>query len=197
MPGNIGYTAALSDNELVTRSLKERAFFGDIVERYEPKLGRYITRLGVKDPDDRDDVLQDIFIKVYKNLNSFDQSLSFSAWIYRIAHNEAISWYRRRQARPEGYLAAESEAILALVADEVNVKPEEKFDNDIDAKRLLRELEKLDEKYRDVLVLRYFEHLEYEDISDILKIPVGTVGTLVHRAKKLLKAKLKHLETKV
>ncbi len=192
MPENIGNIATLSDNELVARALRERAFFGDIVDRYEAKLGRYITRLGVKDPDDRDDVLQDVFIKVYKNLNNFDQSLSFSAWIYRIAHNEAVSWYRRRKARPEGYLAAEGDNIVTLISDD-SESPEDSFDKNIDAEMLLHELEKLDDKYRDVLVLRYFEHLEYEDISDILKIPVGTVGTLVHRAKKQLRAGLKHL----
>jgi len=61
---------------------------------------------------------------------------------------------------------------------------------------LARELEKLDDKYRDILLLRYFEHLEYEQISDVLKIPVGTVGTLVHRAKKQLKKNLENLAIK-
>lgn len=197
MPATDGVIAHLNDNELVSRSLRERAFFGELVLRYEAKLSRYIARLGVHDPDDRDDVLQDVFIKVYKNLNNFDQSLSFSAWIYRIAHNEAVSWYRRRKARPEGYLAAESDAIISLISDDKASTPEENFDKDIDAKILLRELEKLDDKYRDVLVLRYFEHLEYEDISDVLKIPVGTVGTLVHRAKKQLRERLQKLEIKV
>jgi len=191
-----GNIASLSDNELVARSLEERAFFGELVDRYQAKLGRYIARLGVQDPDDRDDVLQDIFIKVYKNLNSFDQSLSFSSWIYRIAHNEAVSWYRRRKARPEGYLVADSEAVLALVSDDDLDRPEERFDRDIDAALLARELEKLDDKYRDILLLRYFEHLEYEQISDVLKIPVGTVGTLVHRAKKQLKKNLENLAIK-
>lgn len=191
-----GNIADLSDNELVARSLEERAFFGELVDRYQARLARYIARLGVQDPDDRDDVLQDIFIKVYKNLNSFDQSLSFSAWIYRIAHNEAVSWYRRRKARPEGYLVADSEAVLALVSDDGLDRPEEHFDRDIDAALLVRGLEKLDDKYRDILLLRYFEHLEYEQISDVLKIPVGTVGTLVHRAKKQLKKNLENLAIK-
>lgn len=181
---------SLTDKELVSRSLQERAFFGEIVERYEAKLRRYIARLGVIDPDDRDDVLQNVFIKVYKNLNNFDQSLSFSAWIYRIAHNEAISWYRRLKARPEGYLAGEADMITTLLRDDGTEMPDERFDREVDSKILLRELERLDDKYLEVLILRYFEHLEYEEISDVLKIPVGTVGTLVHRAKKQLKDRL-------
>lgn len=193
MPQSQNQNVAPSDKELVSRSLVERAFFGEIVERYEARLGRYIARLGVVDPDDRDDVLQNVFIKVYKNLNNFDQSLSFSAWIYRIAHNEAISWYRRRKARPEGYLAAESDMITSLLADDNIERPDERFDREIDSKIMLRELEQLDDKYLEVLILRYFEHLEYEEISDVLQIPVGTVGTLVHRAKKQLKDRLKGL----
>lgn len=184
-----------SDKDLVTLSLRERAFFGEIVVRYEAKLGRYITRLGIVDPDDRDDVLQNVFIKVYKNLNNFDQSLSFSAWIYRIAHNEAISWYRRLKARPEGYLAADADMITTLLSDNDIDMPDERFDREVDSKILLRELEKLDDKYLEVLILRYFEHLEYEEISDVLKIPVGTVGTLVHRAKRQLKDRLRGLAT--
>lgn len=172
-------------------ALREREFFGNIVERYEARLNRYISRLGIVDPDDREDVLQEIFIKVYKNLNSYDQSLSFSAWIYRIAHNEAITWYRRLKVRPEGYLVADSDLILNLISDVGVASAEEKFDQAVDSKLLLREMEKLDEKYREVLLLRFFEHLEYEEISDVLKVPVGTVGTLIHRAKKNLKDKLK------
>lgn len=193
MPQSHNQNVAPSDKELVSRSLMERAFFGEIVERYEARLNRYIARLGVVDPDDRDDVLQNVFIKVYKNLNNFDQSLSFSAWIYRIAHNEAISWYRRRKARPEGYLVADADMITSLLADDSRESPDERFDREIDSKIMLRELERLDDKYLEVLILRYFEHLEYEEISDVLKIPVGTVGTLVHRAKKQLKDRLKGL----
>lgn len=178
--------ASPTDKELVVLALEDREKFGQLVDRYEAKLERYINRLGVRDPEDRADVLQEIFIKVYRNLNSFDQSLSFSAWIYRIAHNEAISWYRRQKARPEGYLVAEGDEIVKLVADS-STDPEENFDQSINKEILLRAMEKLDDRYRDVLILRYFEHLEYEDISDVLKVPTGTVGTLVHRGKKQLK----------
>ncbi|MEL6804210.1 MAG: sigma factor, partial [Bacteroidota bacterium] len=69
---------AMNDEELVIAALKDQMFFGQIVERYQDKLSRYIHRLVVRNPDDRDDVLQEIFVKVYKNLNGFDTSLSFS-----------------------------------------------------------------------------------------------------------------------
>ncbi len=176
----------MTDEEIVTMALRERAFFGHIVERYQAKLTRYIARLGVRNSDDQDDVLQDIFIKVYKNLNGFDTSLTFSSWIYRIAHNEAISWYRKHNVRPEGHLVGDSEAVLELIQSHEDGS-EEIFDKNINTEELLRALDELDPKYRDVLILRFFENKEYEEISDILKIPIGTVGTLVARGKKKLK----------
>lgn len=189
----VAETPHLSDQEIVRLALRERALFGHIVERYEEKLSRYIARLGIRDQDDRDDVLQEIFIKVYRNLNDYDERYSFSAWIYRIAHNESISWYRKKKVRPEGNLVADSEEVLAFLNDgEDGV--EVRFDKEIDSKRLQTALNTLDPKYRDILVLRFFEHLEYEEISDVLKMPVGTVGSMIYRAKKQLKEALTKYE---
>ncbi len=174
-----------SDEELVVKTLQDKQFFGGIVDRYEAKLTRYIARLGVRNPDDQLDVLQDIFLKVYKNLNAFDTSLQFSSWIYRIAHNEAISWYRKKNVRPEGHLIADSEELIGfLSAKEESLDVE--FDKTVNAKQINEALLRVDDKYREVIILRFFEHKEYEEISDILKIPVGSVGTLLHRGKKQL-----------
>jgi len=177
---------SMSDEEIVKLALEKQFYFGHIVERYQDKLRRYINRLGVRNAEDQEDVLQDIFVKVYKNLNGFDTSLSFSSWIYRIAHNEAVSWYRKAKVRPEGHLVAESELMISLLKSD-GAGEEEKFDAKIDSVEVGKALYSLEEKYRDVLILRFFEHLEYEEISDILKIPTGTVGTLVHRGKKKLR----------
>ena len=179
----------MSDEEIVSMALRDKAFFAHIVLRYEDKLSRYIMRLGIRNAEDRQDTLQDIFIKIYKNLNAFDTSLSFSSWIYRIAHNEAISAYRKQNVRPEGHLIDEGNE---RVAREMTMEDgaEKEFDTQINAVEVYRALEEVDEKYRTVLILRFFEHKEYEDISDILKIPTGSVGTLIHRGKKQLKEKL-------
>lgn len=179
----------LSDTEIVTLTLKDKNHFGVLIERYEAKLMRYINRLGVRRPEDQDDVLQEIFIKVYRNLNGFDTSLSFSSWIYRIAHNEAISWYRKSTIRPEGHLVASSEEILTFLRSS-EASAEVIFDESLNAELVSEALSKINEKYREVIILRYFEHKEYEEISDILKIPMGSVGTLLHRGKKQLAAAL-------
>lgn len=167
-------------------ALRDKAFFGYIVARYESKLSRYLMRLGVHNKQDIEDVLQDIFIKVYKNLNGFDTSLSFSSWIYRIAHNEAISWYRKKQVRPEGHLVDSGEDVLPLISSKEEGADVE-FDKDVNAAEVEKALMQLDGKYRDVLILRYFEHKEYDEISDILKIPIGSVGTRIFRGKEALK----------
>jgi len=182
--------SSMSDEEIVILALKDKALFSHIVVRYKDKLSSYIRRIGIRNEEDQKDVLQNIFIKVYRNLNGFDTSLSFSSWIYRIAHNEAISWYRRSHVRPEGHLVDEGDDILALVSSHEDAA-DKKYDVKVNKEEVKKALTKLPDKYRDPLILRYFEHKEYEEISDILKIPSGTVGTLIHRGKAELK---KYLE---
>lgn len=175
----------LTDEALVAIVLKTPNAFGEVIERYEAKLARYIERLGVRVPDDKLDVLQEIFIKAYRNLNSFDGSFKFSSWIYRIAHNEAISWYRKQSVRPEGHLVAGGEDIMLLIKDGTD-GAEAAFDKDLNASELIRALNEIDQKYKQAIILRFFEHKEYEEISDILRIPIGSVGTLISRGKKQL-----------
>lgn len=182
-----GNDSQKSDEALVLLARTEPEHFGSLVARYEAKLRRYIRRLGVRDEEDQHDVLQEIFIKAYRNLNGFDTALSFSSWVYRIAHNEAVSWYRKLRVRPEGHLVDDGDALIALVHDSADEPAEERFDAGLRKEEIGDALMLLDEKYRSILILRFFEHKEYEEISDILKIPIGTVGTLIHRAKARLR----------
>ena len=174
-----------SDEELVKMTLADKNHFGFLVDRYEAKLRRYISRLGVRDADDQLDVLQEIFLKVYRNLNGFDTGLQFSSWIYRISHNEAVSWYRKRNVRPEGHLIADSEELISFLTAKEDTA-DVTFDRGVNIDVVNDALLNIDERYRQVLILRFFEHKEYEEISDILQIPVGSVGTLLHRGKKQL-----------
>lgn len=186
--------AETSDEALVAKALAEAEYYGILMERYEPALMRYLRRLGVHNREDQQDVLQEVFIKAYRNLNSFDQSLKFSSWLYRIAHNEAVSWYRKQSVRPEGHLIDDSETALLFTAAELNTDAATRAR--LNAEELERVLAKLPEKYREVIILRFFEHKEYDEISDILRIPVGTVGTLLHRGKTRLREALRdeHVE---
>ena len=150
----------LTDAEVVAYSLADRSYFAVIVDRFEDKLIRYIKRLGIYTHEDRQDILQEIFIKVYRNLNGFDNTLSFSSWIYRIAHNETISWYRKQNVRPEGHLVTDSEEIFMFIPDD-GQSLEVLVDGEINAMTLRQSLAELDVKYRDPIILRFFE---YKDV---------------------------------
>ncbi|HAQ02507.1 hypothetical protein A2467_01260 [Candidatus Nomurabacteria bacterium RIFOXYC2_FULL_36_8] len=171
-----------TDEELVGLSLKDSDYFFCLSKRYEEKLLRYITHISKFSREDSEDVLQEVFIKTYYNLNGFDPSLKFSSWIYRIAHNEAVSAIRKKVARPTLYL---EEGDLEKFGDVFDMVKD--VDNSIDRKAIDIALSNLDEKYREVLVLRFLDEKDYVEISDILKKPVSTVGNLILRGKKLFK----------
>lgn len=182
----------VSDAEIIKRSLINKDVFAELMLRYADRLGRYARRLGIRRDEDVEDLLQEVFLKVYQNMNSFDQTLSFSAWIYRIMHNETISFFRKRSVRPEGNLIEDSEVVLALVRDEEDLRT--KLEEDSDAEHVMRALNAMPYRDKEVLVLRFFEQKEYAEISDILEIPMGSVATLIHRAKKRLASGLEELQ---
>jgi len=91
--------SSLVDCELVRLSLENADFFAQIVQKYEKPLLRYLLRISNVSLEEAEDLLQEIFIKVYQNLWDFDESLKFSSWIYRIAHNETISAWRKKISR--------------------------------------------------------------------------------------------------
>jgi len=174
----------LSDGELVSLALKDTDDFFYIVEKYKKKLRLYIKRMINVREEEVDDILQNVFIKVYLNLNDFDNKLSFSSWIYRIAHNEIIDNYRRFKARPQ---------ILDIDIRESNFK-ELRFDDDVLDKIIQEEkIEKINQaisslnlKYQEVIILKFVEERDYKEIADIIKKPLGTVASRLNKAKKEL-----------
>ncbi|HAT03192.1 MAG TPA: hypothetical protein DCS29_00230 [Candidatus Magasanikbacteria bacterium] len=174
--------AEKTDNELVELTLQNQEYFAYIIERYKGKLLSYIKRISGLDYEDAEDVLQEVLVKVYYNLNGFDLKLKFSSWIYRVAHNEAISELRKRNVRPLYYVQDED---LARIADGLDMSHE--VDMHVLQDDINVTLSKMDKKYREALVLKFLEEKDYNEISDILKKPIGTVGTLINRAKKQFK----------
>ena len=175
----------MTDEELVKNSLKSEDAFYSLMKRYEPVLIRYIHRMTQVNREEAEDLLQEIFIKVYRNLNGFDTNLKFSTWVYRITHNEIISQYRKKgQIRFSIELdtgSEEARSIAGFLVDTLNVETD--FLDREKAKAVRTALEKLPSKYRDILVMYYFEELNYREISDILQKPPGSVATLLNRAK--------------
>jgi RNA polymerase sigma-70 factor (ECF subfamily) len=181
----------LQDSDVVYLVIKgEKEQFAILIERYESKLIRYAQFL-LKDYDNALDVVQESFIKAYVNLNSFNHSKSFSSWIYRITHNEAINFINKNKR---------SANLSSLDKDEDEFYFDNDFDEHIDKMFLKKEVKeciaKLDLKYQEVILLFYFEHLSYDQISDILHIPKSTVGVRVSRAKLILKKICSNIRSK-
>lgn len=178
---NVVDVATATDETLAALAVADDRYYEAIVERYERKLQHYIIRFINCRPEDAQDIIQDVFINAYRNLNGFDAKLKFSSWIYRIAHNEAINHLRRITARPTVILDDEK---FESFASELNIEHE--TGRQMEAANVRDAIGRLDEKYREVLVLRYLEDKSYDEISDILRKPLGSVSSLITRAKKLL-----------
>ena len=175
---NIEYT----DIEIVEMTLKDLNSYKYIIDRYESKLLRYIQRVIFVSKEDAEDILQEVFIKAYRNLNGYDSKYSFSSWIYRIAHNEAISFLRKKKKVIEGNGDIE---IFERISSGEDI--EDDFISELKRKEVRGLLSKLDPKYREVLILRYFEDMEYNEISDILHTSIGNVSSLINRGKSRFK----------
>jgi RNA polymerase sigma-70 factor (ECF subfamily) len=177
--------AEKSDQELVALTLKDNKHYAYLIERYEEKLIRYIIRISHLSKEDAEDILQEVFVKVYQNLNDYDPDIKFSSWIYRITHNETISYLRKMNVRPKMVYFDANPAILNSLKQDSDIArdTEQKYSDE----ELLKLIDKLDKKYKIVLILKYFEEKNYREISDIIKRPIGTVATLLDRARKQFK----------
>lgn len=170
-----------SDEELVALTLENQAVFSHIISRYKQKIFHYLRRVSGLPSEDVEDLLQEVFIKAYQNLNDFDADLKFSSWIYAVARNHAISQFRKRSVRPEGHFVLDSETEFAKLESFADLV--EDVDADLMRQNVRYVLDNLDEKYREVLFLRYMEEKNYQEISDIIRKPMGTVASLLNGAK--------------
>jgi RNA polymerase sigma-70 factor (ECF subfamily) len=173
-----------TDEELVVVSRKNIDFFEELMTRYEKKLMVYIMRISSFGKEDAEEILQEVFIKAWRSINGFNDRLSFSSWIYRIARNETISAFRKNRSRGLDKQDALDDHIFHLKDDKEGAH--EFIEKAEDATVLRKALKGLPQKYRDVLVLYYMEDLSYKEIADVMKRSEGSVTSLLHRAKKKL-----------
>jgi RNA polymerase sigma-70 factor (ECF subfamily) len=176
----------LTDEEvalLVQRGDKDK--FAVLMERYEKKLLRY-GRKFLSDKENVTDAVQEIFIKTYQGMKSFDTSQRFSPWIYRIAHNMFVNAIKKNSRNPVSFI--DFDTLIAHPA----------YDDTAPADREQKEMRVLIDKglgglapnYREIIVLYYLEEMSYREIADILRVPIGTVGIRLKRAKDALKKQL-------
>jgi len=176
--------AGLDDNQLVKLiQAGEVDLFAAIIERYQGKLFAYLYRL-IGNREEAEDLLQNVFIKAFENMQSYDAERKFSSWIYRIAHNEAVNYIKRKSLKK--FISWED--ITSTKDKLASNSAEDGADNLWLRKEAIGEIDeainRLPIKYKQVLILRYYSEKSYEEISEILQKPVNTVGTLINRAKK-------------
>ena len=168
----------LSDEDVVEIvRTKDKEVYEEIIRRYQIKLMRYASYI-MGDEQRGADVVQEAFIKAYINLNGFDTKKKFGSWIYRIVHNEAMNMLGKHKKQV---------SMDDTVEFDSGINVEDEFIKNELVNHTHHCLEQMPIIYREPLSLMYLEDKSYEEISDILRMPVGTVGTRINRARGIMK----------
>lgn len=170
-------------DEAIVRRVREgdSESFGILVQRYEAKIFRYVRKF-LFGYEDAEDGVQEVFIKAYKNLQSFDTDRKFSTWLYRIAHNECINIIKKKGREQVSFFDPDT-----IFPHPVSSENAEQSALERETKEILDTcLDTLDPKYREPLILFYFEEMDYQTIAEVMHIPVSTVGVRIKRAKEAL-----------
>ncbi|TPV93111.1 MAG: sigma-70 family RNA polymerase sigma factor [Myxococcales bacterium FL481] len=175
--------AELSDEELVDRAgpRREAAAFAELVRRHESKVRGLLLRL-TGNRTLADDLGQEAFLRAYRGLERFERRSRFSTWVYRIAYNVYLN--HRTRTKTLGVLPQDYETRVAA-PEAMESAGRSDLRRDLGAA-----IARLDERYRAVIVLYYIEDVSYPEIAEVLDLPLGTVKTHLHRARKMLRAEL-------
>ncbi len=179
-----------TDEELIERFQHGDLYaFDMIVRRYKDQLLNFVYRF-VGNMEEAEDIVQETFLRVYRNRQAYKRIAKFSTWIYTIAGNLARTELRKRKRRrifsitDLGYEDKDYE-----ISDEV-FNPESHVDSRMQEEIIQREINKLPPKFREVIILRDVQELSYEEISKILNVPIGTVKSRVNRGRLKLQERL-------
>lgn len=175
------------DSYFVERALTgQKECFAELVKKHKNAVYTIILRM-IHDPEEAYDLSQDAFLKAYKNLARYDVQYKFSTWLYRIAVNTALDYLKAKKHR-----MAETFKKLEDVGFSEKTHASQDISRDVLLKMEVQELlNALPPRYKAVFVLKFSQELTYEEIADILKMPVGTVKMQIHRARAMLLGKMK------
>jgi RNA polymerase sigma-70 factor (ECF subfamily) len=181
-----------SDEELVEAVLRgQRERFGDLVERYQGRLVNYLYRL-LRSVEDAHELTQEVFIKVYQALDRYDPRYRFSTWIFRVAQNAAIDEIRKRRVRLVSFDGREDDEGEAREWEPESPErgPYGALRNAERGGAIQEAIDKLPWEYRELIVLRHFGELSYDDIARLKAMPLGTVKNKLFRGRQMLKEEL-------
>lgn len=178
-----GRTTTAPTDEQIARKVQQgdTQAFSFLMEKHEASIKRYARKF-TQDPETINDITQNVFLKAFSHINSFNAKLKFSTWLYRIAHNELVNFLKKKKELPlfdfdtfwpglthgKKELESETEKTMLLEAFE-------------------KCLEKVPAKYKEVINFYYLENLSYEEISEILQTPLSTIGVRLKRGKAILR----------
>lgn len=190
--------SSLEDDVLVKKAIggSEEAY-KKIVEKYERALYFHILKM-IKDREQVEDLVQETFVKAFDNLNTYSTNYAFSTWLYRIATNHTIDYLRKKKLKTLSI----DEPVKTKDGDMEMQLPDESASTDRNIIRKQRQkivrsaIEDLPEKYRKVIEMRHMEEKSYQEIADVLDLPLGTVKAHIFRARELLYKALKDKKSK-
>ncbi len=174
-----------SDIELVQQALAgSETAYSDLLGRFQRPVFSLVRRM-VGDPGLAEDLAQEVFLKAFRALASYDQNRKFSSWLFKIAHNTAIDYLRKKKLNTVALETSDSDEpdLVAIIPDNSSESPETRAHRKDMAQALEQALGSLRPAYREVVVLRFQEGLAYEEIAEITDLPLGTVKTHLHRAR--------------
>jgi RNA polymerase sigma-70 factor (ECF subfamily) len=188
--------STLSDPEVVTLARKgSEAAYRELLSRYERPVFSLVFRM-VRDRETAEDLSQETFIKVLNNLDRYSPEFKFSSWLFKIANNLTIDHLRRRrvdtisiEGAPDA-VTAESAKATSIAVVSASESPLEELESRELGTAIERAIGKLRPEYRACIMLRHVEDKSYEEIAEIVKLPLGTVKTYIHRARHELRAAL-------
>lgn len=183
-------TDTISDIDILT-SFKEEATreyaFTQLVQKYQQRLYWHIRRMVVAH-EDTDDILQNVFIKVWKNLNDFRSEANLYTWLYRIATNETLTWLDKEKKRRSVSLNEEDENSVIH-----KLEAEKGFDAKKLEWKLQQAIQSLPEKQRAVFCLRYYDEMPYDKMSEVLETSVGALKASYHHAVKKVEDAIRNI----
>jgi RNA polymerase sigma-70 factor (ECF subfamily) len=163
----------------------EASAFGELYDRYQPKIYRFIF-LKVSHREEAEDLTHQVFLNAWKNVERYtDQGFPFSSWLFRIARNKVIDYYRTKKTTLD--IDVIPEEIVGIAEQD----SQQDAENTLQLEKVYRALQQLSEEQKEVLILRFIQELSYDEVAEIMDKSPGTVRVLQHRGIKRLQTLLK------
>jgi len=185
-------SSSLEDDKFVKRAIEgDQEAFKDLMDKYQKPLYFHVLKM-VKNHEQVEDLVQEAFMKAFRNLNSYNTNYAFSTWLYRITTNHTIDYLRKKKLKTTSI----DQPVKTRDGEmEIQISDDAETDRDIIRKErkaiIHNAINDLPDKYRKVIEMRHLQELSYQEIADHLDLPLGTVKAHIFRAREMLYKELK------